>query len=152
MRIISRENKRITVITENGTQLVCQPVRQLPVQDLLFRIGLSGDAIEGRDPEQIQNAIASGSTNEKMESAEAAMALFNYCMAYGVETSPPPEAVEELEAMRLADKNPRALRVRWLNYMVLEDAEEAGLLAGLIMTLTFRGDEIQNSGPSTETP
>lgn len=142
MRILKREGKRFTVLTSSGVELVCKPVRQLPVQDLLFRIGLNQATVQESSPEKMQAALQEGSTSEKVESAEAALALFNYCMAYGVVTDPPQEAVDELKALHLAPSNLNALRATWLNYLVLEDAQEAGLLAGVIMALTFRGDDL----------
>lgn len=141
MRVVKQEGKRVTVVTGNGTQLTCVPVRKLPVQDLLFKLGITGKLVEGADPDQIQDQLQQASAAKQVELAKAAMSLFNYVMAYGIEENPPEEAVEELQALGVAPSNPKALRATWLNYLVLEDSEEAGLLAGVIMALTFRGEQ-----------
>jgi hypothetical protein len=150
MKILNKEGKRFTVETANGTTLVCKPVRKLPLQDLLFKLGLAGDTMEAASPDQIQAAIQQKSSAQQMQTARAAIALFNYCMAFGVVTDPPPAAVEELRALQLAPDSKPALKAMWLNYLVLEDAEEAGLLSGVIMALTFRGDEIAVGDFDTE--
>lgn len=141
MRILSKEAKRIVVLTSNGTRLTCRPVRKLPVQDLLFKLGVTGKLVEGASASDIQAALTKVNTAEQVDQAKAAMALFNYVMAYGVVDDPPVEAVEELQALGVAPTNANALRATWLNYLVLEDSEEAGLLSGVIMALTFKGDE-----------
>ena len=149
MRIITKEAGRITVLTASGVELVCVPVRKLPVQDLLFKIGLSETAMQSADPDVIAKSLESGGADKQMKSAKASMALFNYCMAYGVETEPPAEAIEELEALSLNPSTSAARRSTWLNYLVLEDAAEAGVLTSIILTLTFRGDAIADAVPET---
>jgi hypothetical protein len=136
MRVIEQNDKAVTVVTDNGTRLDCVPVRQLPVQDLVGKIGLT-DQLTSMTKEQIQTTLATGGVSKQFEVARASMALFNYCMAYGVTTDPPAEAIEELQALGLAPTNPRALRATWLNYLVLKDADEAGVLTSVILALTF---------------
>ena len=154
MRILKKEAKRITVLTANGTELVCKPVRKLPVRDLLFKLGLSAETMQATTEQGISDAMEKFNAVQQIKTTQASLALFNYCMAYGVENNPPEEAVEELNALDLAPGIPTALRVTWLNYMVLEDAEEAGLLAAVIMALTFRGNgtelEVPGIEPATE--
>ena len=154
MQILKKEAKRITVLTANGTELVCKPVRKLPVRDLLFKLGLSAETMQATTEQGISDAMEKFSAAQQIKTTKASMALFNYCMAYGVENNPPEEAVEELNALGLAPGTPTALRATWLNYMVLEDAEEAGLLSAVIMALTFRGDgtelEVPGIEPATE--
>ena len=151
MRILSKETDKITVITASGVTLVCVPVRKLPVQDLLFKIGLSEKAMKSNDPNEIAASLQSGGKDKQMQSAKASMALFNYCMAYGVVTNPPAVDLEELQSLGLAPNTTAAKRSTWLNYLVLEDASEAGLLTSIILTLTFRGEDIANVIPETKT-
>jgi len=142
MIVVERSEKHAIVETESGVRLDVIPVRKLPIQDLLYKLGVTERVAKGNaSVEEIQAAIINGSPTQQMQTAKAAMALFGYCMGYGVVNDPPAEAVEELRAMNLAPDNPRALRTTWLNYMVLEDGDEAGRLAGVIMALTF-GKEI----------
>jgi len=151
MRILSKETDKITVITASGVTLECVPVRKLPVQDLLFKIGLSEKAMKSNDPNEIAASLQSGGKDKQMQSAKASMALFNYCMAYGVVTDPPAGDLEELQSLGLAPSTTAAKRSTWLNYLVLEDASEAGLLTSIILTLTFRGEDIANVIPDTAT-
>jgi len=141
MQIIKREPQQITVVTANGTELVCVPVRTLPIQDLMFKIGLPSRITDSANATEISEALQRGSSAQQMDAIKASMALFNYCMAYGVTTNPPEEAVEELKSLGLAPRTLPALRATWLNYMVLEDTEEASLLAGIVMGVTKTSNE-----------
>jgi len=144
MKIVEQGNRRLTVVTNNGTKLVCKPVRQLPLQDLLFKLGLTGRMLRDGSSEDFQSELSKASTEHQVDTARHALAVFNYTMAYGIETEPPDAAVEELRAMGLLTQSPNANKAIWLNYLVLEDSDEAGLLAGVIMALTFRGDDLAN--------
>ena len=148
IRILKKdvERKRLKVRVSDGTVLTCKPVRQLPVQDLLFKLGVDDRLMEAADPAEIQGALTEQSETAKLDTAKAAITLFNYCMAYGIEEDPPVEAVTELAALGIAPRSRAALRATWLNYLVLADAEEAGLLTGVILALTFRPDALEQMG------
>ena len=141
MRIIKKEAKRITVITANGTELVCQPVRTLPIQDLMFKIGLPSSMASSANAEEISAALKKGNDVEQMKTIKASLALFNYCMAYGIETDPPEEVIEELSSLGFTASTAPARRAMWLNYLVLEDVDEAALLAGVILSVTKTSKE-----------
>ena len=136
MRVIKTEPQRITILTANGTELVCRPVRTLPIQDLMFKIGLPATLADSPNATEISDALQQGSAVQQMDTIKASMALFNYCMAYGVETDPPAEAIEELTSLGLTSSTVPGRRVMWLNYLVLEDLDEAALLAGIILSVT----------------
>ena len=141
MRVIKTDDKRITVLTANGTELVCKPVRTLPIQDLMFKIGLPATLADSPNATEIATALQQGSAVQQMETVKASMALFNYCMAYGVETDPPTEAIEELKSLGLTASTVPARRAMWLNYLVLEDVDEAALLAGIILSVTKKSKQ-----------
>ena len=77
MQILKKEAKRITVLTANGTELVCKPVRTLPIQDLMFKIGLPSTVTDSPDAKKIAEAIKQGSSMQQMKTIKASMALFN---------------------------------------------------------------------------
>lgn len=137
MKIIEKQPKRVVVMTDNGTRLTCKPVRQLPVQDLLFKLGITEQMAQGADQEDVRRTLQTASSAQQVESAKNAMALFNYVMAYGVEENPPEAAISELRALGVAPDSANALRATWLNYLVLKDMDEAALLTGVIMAITF---------------
>lgn len=133
MEIISVQPDRVRVRTDSGVTLTCVGVRQMPVQKMLFDLGLADMA-----PDAASGALASLPPEQQARTAKAALALFNYTMAYGVEESPPPDAIAELRELGVAPASPAALRATWLNYCVLRDAAEAGELVGVILRLTFQ--------------
>lgn len=137
MRVIDETGNNLRVVTESGQELECVPVRRMPVQDLLVRMGVTD--VKKEDLKSLGQVM-----KNKPGAAEAAMSLFNYCMGFGVTTDPTPAQLDEVRLIT-SSNSPNVIRATWLNYFVLKDVEEAGILAGLIMALTFRDD-----GPPTE--
>ena len=133
MQIVSVQSDRAQVITDSGVTLTCVGVRQMPVQKMLFDMGLAD-----MTPENASSTLANMPPEQQTRTTRAALALFNYAMGYGIVESPPPEAVAELRELGLTFTSQAALRAAWLNYFVLSDAAEAGELVGVILRLTFQ--------------
>jgi len=136
MRILKKGSSEVRVQTENGVVLTCQAVKQLPVQHLLVKLGVTED-ISDKTPEQVQEQISQRSVADQVDTAKTAMALFNYTMGYGVRADPPDGALDELKELGLSPNTKPAQRATWLNYLVLAGGQEAGTLAAVIMALTF---------------
>lgn len=136
MEIVEAQADTVRIKTANGTTLTCQAVRQMPVQDLLLKLGFAD--MLSRDANDITTAMQHLTTAQQLDTARAAMALFNYTMAHGIVESPPAEAVAELRELGVAPDSLPALRAVWLDYLVLRDAAEAGEVVGIILGLTFK--------------
>ena len=133
MQIVSVQPDRAQVVTDSGVTLTCVGVRQMPVQKMLFDMGLAD-----MTPENASSALTAMPPEQQARTTRAALALFNYAMGYGVVESPPLEAIAELRELGLTFTSQAALRAAWLNYFVLSDAAEAGELVGVILRLTFQ--------------
>lgn len=71
--------------------------------------------------------------------------LFNYCIGFGVDYTPPQEEIDELGAMGFSIETPRIALVNWLRYLKLDGAEEAGELVGMIMALSIHKEQRETS-------
>jgi len=76
---------------------------------------------------------------DMLKAADATERLFNYCAGWGVSDDPPPEAVEELAAMGLADLDkPHLARANWLRFIALANDDEISSLIGAVLALSAR--------------
>lgn len=114
---------------ENVT-LHLKPIKWTALWHILRQIG--GTELLN-DPDALKDLEGA----DALRAADATERLFNYCAGWGVSDDPPPEAVDELAAMGLADLDkPHLARANWLRFIALKDDDEISSLIGAVLALS----------------
>ena len=112
-----------------------QPVKWTALWHILRQIGRP-EILD--NPDMLMNLKG----GDMLKAADATEKLFNYCAGWGVTDDPPQGAVEELEAMGLADLDkPHLARANWLRFIALVDDDEISSLIGAVLALSAQQEQ-----------
>ena len=117
---------------KSGMTLHLRPVKWTALWHILRQLG---------GPEMLENpdTLMNLKGGDMLKAADTTERLFNYCAGWGVSDDPPREAVEELEAMGLADLGkPHLARANWLRFIALADDDEISSLIGAVLALSAK--------------
>ena len=120
---------------KNGTVLHLRPVKWTALWHILRQIG--GTKLLD-NPDELMKLEGA----DALKAADTTERLFNYCAGWGVTDDPPQGAVEELEAMGLADLDkPHLARANWLRFIALADDDEISSLIGAVLALSAKQEQ-----------
>ena len=137
-------------VLNDGTRLKLKPVNPDAIRNLIADRDMSvlierwaaiGGDDGGVDATALEREI-DASTLLKIN--QATTRLFNYCIGFGVDHTPPQSELDELKAMGFPVDSPRVALVNWLRYLKLTGTEEAGELVGTIMALSLQQEKGQD--------